>query len=133
MARHVQKPASGNSDNTGAPGPTPAPVKPPRVRFSDDFGGRGDLNYGRNRQNLPSSVEPGAMVESDLAKDLRTTVGDPVLDAVQRFGTAAMRAPEVGDDVEDVRGTPATQIRKIAATNVPTHPCMTGAKPGPKI
>lgn len=117
MAKQVQQPAKGNSGDTAGPVVTPAPTKPPRIRFSDDFGGKGDLNYGRNRQNLPASVEPGATVESDLAKDLRTTIGDPVLSAVQQHGTAAMRTPLVGDHGEDVRGMPSTQIHDVSAAN----------------
>lgn len=130
--RNVKTTATGNAADTGTP-VSIAPTKPPRIRFSDDFGGKGDLNYGRNRQNLPSSVEPGATVESDLAKDLRTTVNDPVLDAVQKFGTAAMRSPEVGDNVEDVRGTPATQIRDIAAKAQPAFGMKDPNANNPKI
>jgi hypothetical protein len=87
MANQVAKGNSG-VDHSGPNNKTPAPTQAPRIRFSDDFGGKGDLNYGRNRQNLPSSVEPGATVESDLAKDLRTTVTDPALAEIISRGTA---------------------------------------------
>jgi hypothetical protein len=90
MANQVKTISKGNSgvDHSGPNNKTPAPTQAPRIRFSDDFGGKGDLNYGRNRQNLPASVEPGATVESDLAKDLRTSVDDPALATVIAKGTA---------------------------------------------
>ena len=89
--------AKGNSgvDHSGPNNKTPAPTQAPRIRFGDDFGGKGDLNYGRNRQNLPSSVEPGATVESDLAKDLRTSVDDPALATI--IGKGMARDLSVGD------------------------------------
>lgn len=108
MAKQTTQPAKGNSGDTAGPVKTPAPTKPPRVRFSDDFGGKGDLNYGRNRQNLPASVEPGATVESDLAKDLRTTVGDDALSYVQQHGTSKQDVSVTG------------QLRDIAAKAQPT-------------
>jgi hypothetical protein len=73
---------------------------------------------------------------SPLAANMKATSergSDNVLDSIVKFGSAAMREALPGDDVEDVKGTPATQIRKIAAGNVPVHPSMRGAAPGPKI
>lgn len=117
--------ATGDARDTGTP-VSLAPTKPPRIRFADDFGGAGTLNYGRNRSMTPASIAPGTTIKSDLADDLRTTVGDSVLDAVQRFGTAAMRAPLVGDNVEDVRGIPATQLRPL--TDKPAVPPAHGMR-----
>lgn len=128
MARQVKGDASGNSNSaaTGMP-KNKAPTN--RVRFGDIspvFGGSGqhDGGYGQNRWGGPSSTTPGQLVESPLATDLRTTAaqgadGGDVLATIGQFGTAAMRSPEVGDNVENVRGTPATQIRQIGAKNVP--------------
>lgn len=133
----VETTATGNAKDTGTP-VSLAPTKPPRFKFSDDFGGTGTLNYGHNRQDLPSSIEPGTTVESDLASDLRTTVGEPVLDAVQKYGTAAMKAPEVGDTPASARGTPDGQLRKLSANAAPDHPAMSQNRsrqpsyPGPK-
>jgi hypothetical protein len=70
----------------------------------------------------PSSVEPGKAVRSPLAANLKSSVDDDgVLDRIIRDGTARQD--------ESVTG----QLRKIAAGNVPTHPAMKGAAPGPKV
>jgi len=136
--RAVETTATGNASDTGTPKSLP-PVK--RVAANLDFGGKGDQGYGRNRYGGPSSLSPGQTTESALATDLRTTAaagGDDVLGTVQKFGAAAMRSPLPGDDVEDVRGTPATQVRDVGNKNVPDHPAMASARsrqatyPGPK-
>ena len=82
--------------------------------------------FGQNGFAGASSDLPGERTRAGLTVNNDDT--DPVLDAVKKFGTAAMRAPEVGDSVEDICGTPATQIRDIAAKNVPDHPAMASAR-----
>jgi hypothetical protein len=133
--------ATGNATDTGTPKSLP-PTK--RVAFTDQVGAAagkgGDGGYGENRYGGPSSVPPGQTVESRLATDLRTTSaagGDDVLETIQKFGSAAMRNPLPGDDVEDVKGAPASQLRDISDKNVPDAFGMESARkrqptyPGP--
>jgi hypothetical protein len=137
MAYQVQKGASGNAPNTGMPKNKP----PVRQRFDQLTGVFGaplpgkthDGAYGQNRYGGASSTTPGQTVESPMATDLRTTAaqgadGGDVLATVQKFGAAAMRNPLPGDDVEDVRGTPATQLRDIAAKACPDSYGMESAR-----
>jgi hypothetical protein len=79
-------------------------------------------NYGANGYGGASSDTPSERTRAALTVNNDDT--DPVLAAVRGYGTAAMRAPEVGDDIEDVKGTPATQIRAIGDGNVATKEGM---------
>lgn len=126
----VQTTATGNAADTGTPVSLP-PTKPARVAAPDVVSQvRNEQNagsfYGLNGFRGASSVNPGEVTKSPLAENMQGD--DPVLAAVQKFGTAAMRTPEVGDDVADVRGTPDGQIRKIGATNVPDSFGMASAR-----
>jgi hypothetical protein len=136
----VKTTATGNAADTGTPVSLP-PIKPAKVAAPDVVSQtRNEQNagshYGLNGYRGPSSLNPGEAVKSPLADNM--SGDDTVLAAVQKFGSAAMRAPEVGDDVEDVKGTPATQIRKIADSNVPDHSAFASARtrqpsyPGPR-
>jgi hypothetical protein len=117
--RSVETTATGNAKDTGVPVSQP-PVK--RVAAKLDFGGKGDQGYGSNRYGGPSSLNPGQTMESPLATDLRTTAaagGDDVLETVQKFGAAAMRSPLPGDEVENVKGLPASQLRDVSNNGYP--------------
>ena len=70
--------------------------------------------YGQNGYHGASSDVPGERTTSGFLPS------DPVRDTVARFGSAAMRAPEVGDNVESVRGTPASQFRDVSKIAAPT-------------
>jgi hypothetical protein len=112
----VQVKAKGNAPATGMP-KTPAPdaISAPRRGAGQGYGANGPTG------NNPS-VEPGKSITSPLAANLKASVDDDgVLDRVIKQGTARQ------DD--SVTG----QLRKIADSNVPTHPHMSGAKPGPKV
>jgi hypothetical protein len=113
--RPVKTTATGNAKDTGTPVSIP-PSRPPI--FDKDFT-FGRQSYGSNAYSGASSDNPGDRTRSDLSVNNDDT--DPVLGALRQHGSAAMRAPEVGDDVEDVKGTPATQLRNITANPaVPT-------------
>jgi hypothetical protein len=123
----VKTTSTGNAADTGTPVSLPPtrPVAPDEVS-AVRAGTKPGL--GMNGFAGASSDPPGTFSRSPLAQNIDATVGDKTLDAVRQFGSAAMRAPEVGDDVEDVKGTPATQIRKLAPGNVPNHPAMASAR-----
>jgi hypothetical protein len=132
--------ATGDASNTGMPKSLP-PVKRAKVAAPDVVSQiRNEQNagsyFGLNGYRGGSSNNPGEITKSPLAENI--SGDDPVLAAVQEFGSAAMRAPEVGDDVAEVKGTPDGQIRKIADSNVPDHSAMGSNRsrqpsyPGPK-
>jgi hypothetical protein len=112
----VQAKAKGNAPATGMQ-KTPAPdaISTPRSPGGQGYGTGGPVG------NSPS-VLPGAGVRSTLAANLKSSVDDDgVLDRVIREGTARQDNSVTG------------QLRKIADSNVPTHPAMKGAAPGPKV
>lgn len=115
--------AAGNAPNTGMPkNVAPDVISAPRAAKS---------GYGENSYAGPSSLTPNDDSNkgvSPLAANLKQSSGDDVLDTIAKFGTAAMRAAEPGDDVETVKGMPATQLRKLAPNNVPDHPAMASAR-----
>lgn len=120
-SRPVKTTATGNAADTGMPRTPPA--KPTRIRASDlegvfQGGGQHDGQYGQNRYAGASSYPMDAIPESPMAQDLRTTAaqgadGGDVLSTIQKFGSAAMRTPLPGDDVESVKGAPASQLRSL--------------------
>jgi hypothetical protein len=68
--RAVKVPAEGDAPNTGAPGPTPAPVKTyknPDLEQMRVF----QAGYGTNSDNSPSSLAPGTSKTSSLADELK--------------------------------------------------------------
>lgn len=132
MARQSEKqPRSGTTNKT------PAPVK--RVAAPDFISqvknpqnvGSG---YGANGYAGPSSINPGQMVRSPLAENMKSSSeqgGDPVLDAVIARGVGAGGIdPMTGDVVTMAEGVAGSQVRKIAAKNVPAHPHMKDANEG---
>ena len=110
--RGVKVGATGNAPGAG-PVKTPAPTAHPPGSEKDFTFGR--QSYGANAYGGPSSLTPGKKERASLT--VNNDDSDAVLDAIKQHGTAAMRAPLPGDDVEDVRGTPATQIRDVSAAN----------------
>jgi hypothetical protein len=123
----VKTTATGNAADTG----TPVSIAPTRPAAPDEVSSvraPSRAGHGMNGYAGASSLAPGQMTRSPLADNLVATVGDAALDAVVKFGSAAMRSPETGDDVEDVKGTPATQIRKLAPGNVPDSWGMESAR-----
>jgi hypothetical protein len=136
MAKTIVKPSSdvavGDGANTGMPRPVaPDVISEPRAAKS---------GYGQNSYSGASSLTPmddSNKGVSPLAANMKAASGDDVLDTIVKFGAAAMRAAEPGDDVESVRGTPATQLRKLAPGNVPDAFGMESARsrqptyPGP--
>ena len=133
--RNVKTTATGNAADTGTPVSIPPTKQPPD--YAKDFTW-GRTGYGANAFGGASSDTPGKRTRGNMSVNNDDT--DPVLSALRLHGSAAMRSPEVGDDVEDVRGTPATQIRDVSAANkTPIHPAMVGSNaarqptyPGPK-
>jgi hypothetical protein len=131
MARQPETPYK-----SGVVNKTPAPTQRPPGSEKDFTFGR--QSYGANAYGGPSSLAPGHKERASLT--VNNDDSDAVLDAIKQHGTAAMRAPLPGDDVESVRGTPATQVRDVSAANkTPIHPAMVGSNaarqpsyPGPK-
>jgi hypothetical protein len=130
MAYQVKTTAKGDAANTGAPGPTPAPKAKPqppdqisKVRAPTNAGG-----YGLNGFVGRSSLNPGEQLLSPMAESLKAASddGESVLDTVVAKGTAR----------QDTSIT--SQLRTIAAGNVPDHSSMGSARsrqatyPGPK-
>lgn len=87
--RAVKAAAKGDAKNTGAPGPTPAPVKFANPSLTErDFA----PNYGTNHFTGASSANPGEKVTSPLADNLKAKAaegdaGDLLQDIIER-GTA---------------------------------------------
>lgn len=133
--KKVTTTATGNAADTGTPVSIPPTKRPPEYDKDFTWGRQG---YGANAYGGASSDTPGKRTRADMS--VNNDDSDPVLAALRLHGSAAMRSPEVGDDVEDVRGTPATQIRDVSSANkTPIHPAMTGnnaarqpSYPGPK-
>ena len=67
--RPVTKPAAGDARNTGAPGPTPAPVREYDPREKDRTMGR--ESYGSNAWSGASSLTPNQKASSPLADALK--------------------------------------------------------------
>jgi hypothetical protein len=116
MAYQISKPAKGDAENTGAPGPTPAPTK--ETAF-----GRG--SYGANAYGGPSSIEPGAKSSSPMADAIRDAQNDgqDVLGKIQAHG---------------VTGSPSPQTRAISSEPLPPAHGMrsrtaSGGSPGDKV
>ncbi len=125
--KKVQTTATGNAADNGTP-VTPAPTRRAAPDVASAVRAPSRAGVGMNGYAGASSLEPGVFTRSPLGDNIADTVNDPVLDAVRKFGSAAMRVPETGDDVEDVRGTPATQLRKFAPGNVPDSWGMESAR-----
>ncbi|HVA17446.1 MAG TPA: hypothetical protein VMV59_07000 [Candidatus Dormibacteraeota bacterium] len=84
--------ARGDAPNTGAPGPTPAPVKRVVPAAPDAVSSIRHptlaADYGQNGYVGRTSTNPGERVASDLAENMRATAGDDVLDNIIARGTA---------------------------------------------
>ncbi len=114
--RPVTKPAAGNAKNTGAPGPTPAPLSEASLALAKDRS-MGRENYGSNAYDGKVYADPGKTTTSPLADELKTFAQtDGELDRVIAKGTARQD--------ESITG----QLRKIADGNVPNHPHMNTSK-----
>jgi len=127
MARTTVKPshdnASGTLDgSTGMPknvAPTKRPKHGPDV-ISTPRNPTGGSGYGQNQYGGRSVTDPGELVRSPLAQDMKDTGergSDAVLDHIVEHGTAK-QDDEITGQLRDITG------------NVPNHPYMTGAKPG---
>ena len=117
MAIIVKEAAKGNAPATGMPksvAPTrqapPDAVTTIRNPTKQSYGENGPLNNA-------SRTNPGQMVESDLARNLRESSddGEGALDTIVKQG--------IHNDL-------SWQTREIAAKNVPTHPAMRPANAG---
>lgn len=117
----VKTTATGNAKDTGTPVNVAPTQRPPEFAKDYTFGRQG---YGSNAYGGASSDTPGKRTRADMT--VNNDDSDPVLGALRQYGSAAMRSPEVGDDVEDVRGTPATQLRPM--TNKPGVPVTFGMR-----
>ena len=108
----VTQPAKGDAPNTGAPGPTPAPVKTyanPDLEQLRVF----KPGYGTNNDNSPSSVPQGHKQTSALADELKR------VNAQGDGGDALQDIIEQG-----VHMDVGFQMRAISDKNVPTHPAQ---------
>lgn len=129
----VQTTATGNAADTGTPVSIPPTKRPPD--FDKDFTW-GRQGYGGNAYGGASSDMPGKRTRADMS--VNNDDSDPVLNTIRQHGTAAMVPDPTGDNVESVRGTPATQLRKIGNKNVADAFGMASARsrqpsyPGPK-
>ncbi len=126
-ARAVKSAAKGDAKNTGAPGPTPAPVKkyvnPPVVERQEVVGYGGSKNLG------PSSTDPGVTITSPLADELRrvaalSDAGD-LLGDIAQHGTARnvsagdMMAPQTRDVPSDLRNVHPNMTRQTKQSSKP--------------
>lgn len=133
--KNVTTTATGNAADTGTPVSIAPTKRPPDYEKDFSWGRQG---YGSNAYGGASSDTPGKRTRADMT--VNNDDSDPVLSALRLHGSAAMRVPLPGDDVESVKGTPATQIRDVSAANkTPIHPAMVGSNaarqpsyPGPK-
>jgi hypothetical protein len=117
MAISVKKAAAGNAPATGMP-KTPAPTRQAPPDAVTTIRNPTAQNYGENGPlHNASRTNPGEIVESDLARNLRESAndGEGVLDTIIKQG--------VHTDL-------SWQTRDIAAKNVPTHPAMHSANAG---
>jgi hypothetical protein len=116
-ARPVKKAAPGDAKNTGAPGPTPAPVKFANPSLNERQFTPG---YGTNHFTGASSVTPGGKVTSPLADDLKSKAAEgdagDLLQAIVEGGTARGKASRVE--------LQAPQTRDIDNTSLPITPGM---------
>lgn len=124
--RQVKKPAAGDAPNTGAPGPTPAPVKFANPSMAErDF----KPGYGTNHDPHPSAIDPGEKAASALADNLRSKAAES--DAGDLLGRIAERGTARGKAADVELQSP--QTRDVDDTPYPTTFGMTGARPGPKV
>jgi len=130
MARQPEKqPQSGASNKTPAPVKrVPAPDFISQVKNPQNVG----TGYGANGYAGPSSVNPGQMVRSPLAENMKSSSeqgSDPVLDAVIAEGVGAGGVdPLTGDATTMAEGVAGTQVRKIGAGAPPDHPAFVSAR-----
>jgi hypothetical protein len=119
--------ADGNAPNTGAPGPTPAPVRPaapdvisrPRAPIGAGYGMSGGAEN-------PSSIAPGTKLESAMAANLRASVDDDgLLDRIQRQGSGRGVIADV--DLQ------SPQTRDVSKQPYPIAHGMKGASAGPQV
>ena len=123
----VKGAAPGDAPNTGAPGPTPAPVRPvapdvishPRAPIGAGYGQSGGSEN-------PSSINPGTKLESAMAANLRASVDDDgLLDRIQRLGSGRGVIADV--DLQ------SPQTRDVSKDPYPLAHGMKGASAGPKV
>ena len=110
MARQVQTNAKGAADPNAGPAVTPAPTRPAKAAAPDLIGTpRRQQNvgnsYGLRGYAGASSANPGEMVRSQLAENLKSSVQDDAIDVVIARGTAKQDASITG------------QLRSINAAN----------------
>jgi hypothetical protein len=99
---------------------TPAPTTADMARAKDTAYGR--TAYGGNAYAGRVVADPGKSVSSPLADELKR------VNAQGDGGDALQTIIERG-----AHGGPDWQTRDIGNGNVPTHPDMRGASPGPKV
>lgn len=122
MARQPETPYK-----TGTVNKTPAPTQHPPGTEKDFTFGR--QSYGANAYGGPSSLTPGKKERASLT--VNNDDSDPVLDAIKQHGVGAAGIdPLTGDSVTMAEGVAGSQVRKIAAKNVPAHPHMKDANVG---
>ncbi len=124
--RPVKKPAPGDAPNTGAPGPTPAPVKyvnPPLAER--DF----TPGYGTNHAPGSSSLTPGEKATSALADNLKAKAAEG--DAGDLLQTIIERGTSRGSAAQVELQSP--QTREVDKSPYPATFGMKGASAGPKV
>lgn len=124
MAYQVKKPAAGDVANTGMP-KTPAPTRQAPPDAVSEVRNPTAQSYGENGpKNNASRTNPGEVVESDLARNLRESSddGEDVLGQIIRGGAHSV---DMGPhpDVD-------WQTRRIDPGNVSNHPAMGDANAG---
>jgi hypothetical protein len=94
--RAVTQPAKGNAANTGAPGPTPAPVTSVSLALARDKSW-GRESYGAGGYGGRVVADPGQTVTSPLADAIRKAQADEadVLSAAIKGGTPASIADQL--------------------------------------
>jgi hypothetical protein len=107
--------AKGDAPKTGAPGPTPAPVR----KYATDPAvvGRSDSPaYGAAKNIGPSSVDPGTTDTSPLADDLRRVAADS--DAGDLIGDIATHGTSRNTSLD----LQSTQTRNVSDQMIaPSH------------
>jgi hypothetical protein len=124
----VKVAATGNAPATGMP-KTPAPTRQAPPDAVSEIRNPSAQSYGENGpKNNVSRTNPGQVVESDLARNLRQSSddGESVLDAIQSKGMRALGQDWQTRSVSDTPFKPAFGMKSPAAPA--TIPSKIGGK-----
>ncbi len=144
--RAITTAAKGDAPNTGAPGPTPSPIKkyvnPILVERVEPTG------YGQAKNLGPSSVEPGVTITSPLADELRRVaadsdagdlIGDIAAHGTARNSSVDLKSAQTRDVPSDLqplahgmkRQTSPSKVGDVSVGTLPST-CGASAAPDPK-